>query len=56
MKPNRRSLLSVLAFIALVCDLASEEEPNIVILATGGTIAAPQPRELKQATHRCGNN
>ena len=41
MKPNRRSLLSVLAFIALVCDLAVAEgkKPNIVILATGGTIA-----------------
>src|SRR5580765_830033 len=41
MKPNRRSLLSVLVFIALVCDLALAQgkKPNVVILATGGTIA-----------------
>jgi L-asparaginase len=41
MKPNRRSALSLLVFIALVCDLALAEakKPNIVILATGGTIA-----------------
>ena len=42
MKPNRRSLSTLLlVFIALVCDLALAEgkKPNIVILATGGTIA-----------------
>jgi L-asparaginase len=41
MKLNRRSLLSLFVFIALVCDLALAEgkKPNIVILATGGTIA-----------------
>src|SRR5580765_230206 len=41
MKPNRRSLLSLLVVIALICDLAFAEgkKPNVVILATGGTIA-----------------
>jgi L-asparaginase len=41
MKPNRRSLLSLLALVTLACNLilAEERKPNVVILATGGTIA-----------------
>src|SRR5579862_8745573 len=40
MKPNRRSLSCLLVFLALVCELTvAEGKPNVVILATGGTIA-----------------
>ena len=40
MKPNRRSLSCLLVFLVLVCELAiAEGKPNVVILATGGTIA-----------------
>jgi L-asparaginase len=41
MKSNRRSPLCVLVFLVLVCELTAAEgkKPNIVILATGGTIA-----------------
>jgi len=41
MKPNRRSLSCLLAVCTLICGLAVAErrKPNIVILATGGTIA-----------------
>ena len=39
MKPNRR-LLSCLVVVVLVCELTvAEGKPNVVILATGGTIA-----------------
>src|SRR5580704_10601164 len=40
MKLDRRSLSSPLVFIVLVCELTvAEGKPNVVILATGGTIA-----------------
>ena len=40
MKPNRRSLSCLLVFLVLVCELAiAKGKPNVVILATGGTIA-----------------
>src|SRR5271154_7588558 len=40
MKPNRRSLSCLLVVLVLVCELAvAEGKPNVVILATGGTIA-----------------
>jgi L-asparaginase len=41
MRLNRRSLLSLFVFITLTCGLALAEgkKPNVVILATGGTIA-----------------
>jgi L-asparaginase len=40
MKPNRRSLSCLLVFLVLVCELTvAEGKPNVVILATGGTIA-----------------
>jgi L-asparaginase len=41
MKPNRRSPSCLLVFLFLVCELTVGEgkKPNIVILATGGTIA-----------------
>ena len=40
MKPNRRSLSCLLVLLVLFCELAvAEGKPNVVILATGGTIA-----------------
>src|SRR5271167_1498583 len=41
MKPNRRSLSCLLILITLACGLtvAEGKKPNVVILATGGTIA-----------------
>src|SRR5271154_7223720 len=40
MKPNRRSLSCLIVFFVLVCELTvAAGKPNIVILATGGTIA-----------------
>src|SRR5580704_16235663 len=40
MKLDRRSLSSLLVFLVLVCELtAAAGKPNVVILATGGTIA-----------------
>jgi L-asparaginase len=40
MEPNRRSLSCLLVFLVLVCELTvAEGKPNVVILATGGTIA-----------------
>ena len=41
MKPNRRSLSSLLVLVTLACNLVLAEggKPNVVILATGGTIA-----------------
>src|SRR5580692_8394807 len=40
MKLDRRSLSSLLVFLVLVCELTvAEGKPNVVILATGGTIA-----------------
>jgi L-asparaginase len=40
MKPNRRSLSCLVVFLVIVCEVTpAEGKPNIVILATGGTIA-----------------
>jgi L-asparaginase len=41
MKPHRRSLSTLLVFLVLLCNLvlAQGKKPNVVILATGGTIA-----------------
>src|SRR5271154_3848604 len=40
MKPNRRSLSCLIVFFVLVCELTvAAGKPNVVILATGGTIA-----------------
>ncbi len=41
MKPSRRSLSSLLVLVTLACNLvlAEGKKPNVVILATGGTIA-----------------
>ena len=41
MKPSRRSLSSLLVLVTIACNLvlAEGKKPNVVILATGGTIA-----------------
>src|SRR6266436_3337235 len=55
MKLHRGSLLSLFVFITLVCDLilAEGKKPNIVILATGGTIAGAAATGT-QAAYRSG--